>query len=412
MAQEIETFEGQPSSPPFPCSSMGVDDNQSVDQPQLMDIQKEIRELREFLCQQLSHQTEILENLQGSYAQMEPVEEHGHSVTHSPSEDDQENQDVVQGRRASIGVTFDTPGSGGRGSFVEASIFQLKAKARMQSLKSRASRQNPGRQGSEHWIRSFFEKIVNSRIFTMTITLLILLSVVLLGAEVDLYASLDLNKQVPGWFHTANVIIVAVFVVEMALKFIAFGCRNFWCSKDASWNILDFCIVFLSVLDLVLEMLSSSLDTRQLSLVRAIRIIRAVRGLRVLRMFRYITAFRTLALSVISTLGSLFWTLALLVMIFYFFSIVLTQLVADNCRFEKTMDSSNSTIGLACQQSVEKYFGSVPESMLTLFMTITNGISWEEAMRPLREVSTMAVLFLIAYIAIAVLAILNVVTGV
>ena len=45
--------------------------------------------------------------------------------------------------------------------------------------------------------------------------------------------------------------------------------------------------------------------------------------------------------------------------------------------------------------------------MLTLFMAITNGVSWDDTIRPLREVSKVAIMFVVAYVALAVFAILN-----
>mmetsp|Transcript_109916 Transcript_109916/g.262074 ORF Transcript_109916/g.262074 Transcript_109916/m.262074 type:complete len:199 (+) Transcript_109916:2-598(+) len=50
--------------------------------------------------------------------------------------------------------------------------------------------------------------------------------------------------------------------------------------------------------------------------------------------------------------------------------------------------------------------------MLTLFMAISGGISWEDALRPLQRVSPLAVTLMILYIVTTVLAVLNVVTGV
>eukprot|EP00434_Breviolum_minutum_P024178 symbB.v1.2.021344.t1/scaffold1836.1/size99329/15 len=41
-------------------------------------------------------------------------------------------------------------------------------------------------------------------------------------------------------------------------------------------------------------MISSSVDTGNLQLIRSIRIARALRGMRVVRLFRYVTALRTL----------------------------------------------------------------------------------------------------------------------
>lgn len=85
--------------------------------------------------------------------------------------------------------------------------------------------------------------------------------------------------------------------------------------------------------------------------------------------------------------------------------------MADNCRFLK-MDGDSLGTGPLCREILPKYWASVPESMLTLFMAITNSVSWDETIRPLREVSKVAIIFVVAYVALAVFAILNVVTGV
>jgi len=45
--------------------------------------------------------------------------------------------------------------------------------------------------------------------------------------------------------------------------------------------------------------------------------------------------------------------------------------------------------------------------MLTLFMAITNGVSWDDAVEPLRSISGLAVAFVCIYVAIAVFAVLN-----
>ena len=45
--------------------------------------------------------------------------------------------------------------------------------------------------------------------------------------------------------------------------------------------------------------------------------------------------------------------------------------------------------------------------MLTLFMAISQGLNWEDAMEPLRDVSALAVGLVILYVVITVFAILN-----
>lgn len=49
--------------------------------------------------------------------------------------------------------------------------------------------------------------------------------------------------------------------------------------------------------------------------------------------------------------------------------------------------------------AVEEYFSSVPRTMLTLFMSITGGVSWEDVIHPLLSMSVVWVLFFLFYAA-------------
>ncbi|CAE7941310.1 unnamed protein product [Symbiodinium necroappetens] len=105
-------------------------------------------------------------------------------------------------------------------------------------------------------------------------------------------------------------------------------------------------------------------------------------------------------------MSSVGWTSLLLVVLFYLFGVLLTQISTDHCRDLKY------TSGDSCDDQLNRFWSSVPQSMLTLFLSITNGISWDEALQPLRQISDIAVVGLLIYIVITVLAVLNVVTGV
>ena len=241
-----------------------------------------------------------------------------------------------------------------------ASQAQLRAQ-NLQAKQLRRTTQAAHAQFRKRNWRSCVKEIIFSPWFSLAITFLILLNVVLLGVEVDVSATLDLD-EVPSWFGTVNALIVFIFVVEMILRIFVLGCREFWCGVESGWNIFDSLIVSLSVVDLVVDalasLMSASLDTGHLRFMRSIRIARAIRGIRVVRLFRYVTALRTLALSIISTMSSLFWTLALLVLVFYLFAVVITQLVLDHCRHA------------ACPELLHKFWGSVPESSWSYFVFV------------------------------------------
>ncbi|OLQ09045.1 hypothetical protein AK812_SmicGene7394 [Symbiodinium microadriaticum] len=101
---------------------------------------------------------------------------------------------------------------------------------------------------------------------------------------------------------------------------------------------------------------------------------------------------------------SLFWAVVLLGLIVYVFSVLFTQIVNDelldgNWSFEQ-------------KQQALRYFGDLYRTMLSLFMSIAGGVSWEAVLAPLEDVSHLWAMTFVFYISFTYFAVLNVVTGV
>eukprot|EP00931_Biecheleriopsis_adriatica_P069552 TRINITY_DN43384_c0_g1_i1.p1 TRINITY_DN43384_c0_g1~~TRINITY_DN43384_c0_g1_i1.p1 ORF type:complete len:271 (-),score=45.91 TRINITY_DN43384_c0_g1_i1:5-817(-) len=110
---------------------------------------------------------------------------------------------------------------------------------------------------------------------------------------------------------------------------------------------------------------------------------------------------------------SLLWTVLLLTLLFYAFGVALTQLTSDYCRFTNMQSTGNVNASPVCKhEGLKKYWGSISESMLTLFMAVTGGVSWEHCLEPLRGSSGVAAVIFVVYLSFTILALLNVVTGV
>lgn len=182
----------------------------------------------------------------------------------------------------------------------------------------------------------------------------------------------------------------------------------------------------MSVVETVVSFMANAAPTSQVSpshlrFMRPIRLARALRGVRVMRLFRYVGALRTLLLSIMSSIASLFWTIVLLVLLFYSFGVLVTQLVSDHCEFQPPpVDGTASSF--ACRARGDelspyfytgpsRYWSSVGEAMLTLFMAISGGIDWDDGLTPLRDIP-IAMVALNLYIVITVFTVVNVVTGV
>jgi len=252
--------------------------------------------------------------------------------------------------------------------------------------------------------------LVQSASFNWAITGLILVNMIILGVEVDIAANLP-PFQEPPWFALINVVIVMIFLAEIALKLVAYGLRGFAYGPERWWNLFDTVIIAVSVLETIVEFVAATLqamqmDSSHLRIMRFARIARALRGVRAVRFLRFVSALRTLVFSILSTLWSLVWTLVLLLLLFYSFGVVLTQLVTDHCRYLEAKD------GEMCDPDLMRFWRSVVESMLTLFLSISGGLSWTEALEPLRKASALGAWCMIVYIILTVLAVLNVVTGV
>ncbi|CAE7928428.1 unnamed protein product, partial [Symbiodinium sp. KB8] len=95
------------------------------------------------------------------------------------------------------------------------------------------------------------------------------------------------------------------------------------------------------------------------------------------------------------------------------FAVLFTQAVYD-------YNSDNNITAIAeldedvkfYQSASTRYWGSLAKSMLSLFMSIAGGVSWEEAVTPLDRISTIWTFCFLFYIAFTYFAVLNVVTGV
>lgn len=264
-------------------------------------------------------------------------------------------------------------------------------------------------QKSAPWFIALLKKIVESAAFTYSILGLIMVNLVLLGIEVDMGSVMPYG-QAPPWFYEINLIIVTIFTCEVLAKILLLGFRSFFCGNEQWWNIFDFAVVMLSVLELLVEFfataISQEMNSSNLRVMRFVRLARTLRGVRVIRLLRYIGALRTIVFSIISTLGSLFWSLVLLMMIFYCFSVIITQSVADYCRSEQHFRN------MPCPAELQAHWSSIAESMLTLFLAISGGLSWGEALNPLRAVGVPAFASVLLYIVIAEFAVMNVILGV
>jgi len=199
------------------------------------------------------------------------------------------------------------------------------------------------------------------------------------------------------------------------LRVWAEGCR-FWCNSQRYWNWFDTLIVMLSVLDTILNSVGmiSGAD-RPHGLTTITNTLRLLRVLRVVRLISFIREIRVLIHSILATLKALIWALLLMIFVMYSFSLGFTESVTEKLqlfRIERNERPCSSDQDDALILELCTFWGSVSKSIFTLFQTLTGGVDWGDAIRPLGEVSWMLVVGWFAFFIFMVFILLNVMTAV
>jgi len=202
-------------------------------------------------------------------------------------------------------------------------------------------------------------------------------------------------------FEVGEDIFNVIFMVELVLRIVAYECA-FFTGQEWKWNMLDFCLVVPSFL----EMIFTNVDMT-FSFIRTVRLLRMLRTLRMIRIMRFAATFQHLRLMLLAVLNSivpLFWAIFFLVFMNFLFAIMFMQAT------EQYLESGNCNEALL--EDMLAYFNPLPKMILTLFMCISGGISWWEIGLLLEELGFGYLLMFLLFILIMFIVVLNIITGI
>jgi voltage-gated sodium channel len=166
-------------------------------------------------------------------------------------------------------------------------------------------------------------------------------------------------------------LVLAVFVVEIAIKLFAFGGRFF---RDP-WNVFDFVVVAIALVP----------ASGPLAVLRALRVLRVLRLVSTVPRLRFVVDALLKAIPGISSIAGL------MLLLFYVFAVMATNLYGP---------------------TFPEWFGSIGASMYTLFQIMTLE-SWSMGIvRPVMAANPTAWLFFVPFILIATFTMLNLFIGI
>merc|ERR1712232_812210 len=112
-----------------------------------------------------------------------------------------------------------------------------------------------------------------------------------------------------------------------------------------------------------------------------------------------------LVTSIMHSLKPLASAMVIFLLSSYVLAVWLTQIVSEH----RAAQGAHSTE----ERDLQRYYGSLGASLLTVFQCTTGGLDWRDALTPLmNEISVLAAPLFSLYIAFVLLALMNVVTGV
>ncbi len=208
---------------------------------------------------------------------------------------------------------------------------------------------------------------VESKAIQNFVVLVILLNAAVMGLE----TSKDLMSSYGGLLKAIDKACLLIFVLELALKFIAYQGRFF----RSSWNMFDLIVVLVALTP----------GSGPWAVLRTLRV------LRVLRLLTVIPSLRKVVTAFLHSIPGLAGVAAVMSIFFYTMAVLATNVFG---------------------KEFPQWFGSLGSSLYTLFQVMTLE-SWSMGIvRPVMEVKPWAWAFFVPFIVIATFTILNLFIGI
>jgi len=271
-------------------------------------------------------------------------------------------------------------------------------------------------------------------IWAFTSMILVLLNTAVIGYETQLMTQYHINRALGDndisfddtWFKAAEVIFLVWMVIEVVVN--AYAQRwDFVTGKDSYWNLFDMAIVAISTAMLLVQAVS-------VTFLRVLRLFRLGKIMRVFRAFKFLRGVRSMVISMSGSFMHLVSAMLVMCVFIYVVSLVLMQGIASDAEerndFYGLPITRNAKVGTVFEfasgmmphagdvshagdwERVNTLYGSIDRAMMTLFLSVSNGITWSAAAEPIAKLGTFYGMVWTAFMAFMLFGMLNVLTGI
>lgn len=247
-----------------------------------------------------------------------------------------------------------------------------------------------------------FADFINGRKFEIISTVVISLNFLFIMAQAEARVE-HLNHPESQGFEIIGYLFSGFYIVELIAKILVLG-KIFWIGPDVGWNMFDFAIVTVGVIELVLGFLGDGVPIN----TGFLRIIRFLRIGRVLRMFSAMRMFKDMKVMVDTLSGSMgifFFCTVMVGLLMALFSIFFLGGVASYLEDRPDIDPDE-------KEEIIDAFGTMSAAILTLFMAVSGGIDWTVAHVTIKKLGPVYSFLFLLFVDFYFLAFANVIVSV
>jgi len=246
--------------------------------------------------------------------------------------------------------------------------------------------------------------IVHCTAFSLVTSFVIMFNALFIGWQTSMMLQSRItDAEFPEELALAGEVCFTTFFVGEIVLCMAIERLLFLIGPEWKWNLFDFVIVAMSLVDLLL--LPDGNSTSSFTLGRLLRLSRFFRLARLTRVIRNFGSLRVMLFAILDSMGSLFWCFCIIGLTQYVFAVLFMTVVADY------FEENSSTADPTHLDELRDYYGSFYKSMVTLFMVISGGTDWREVAKPLEVISPVYMPIFIFYMFFMQFGVLNVVVG-
>eukprot|EP00927_Polykrikos_kofoidii_P052326 TRINITY_DN4610_c0_g1_i1.p1 TRINITY_DN4610_c0_g1~~TRINITY_DN4610_c0_g1_i1.p1 ORF type:complete len:683 (-),score=121.96 TRINITY_DN4610_c0_g1_i1:20-1960(-) len=251
----------------------------------------------------------------------------------------------------------------------------------------------------------FCLRVIRSYLFEYVTSAVIISDAIIVAVLADKDMKNALKHREAQQLSGGDIPFTIVYMVELLLRVV--GLRHlFLFGADWQWNVFDSFLVLSAILELFAF---AGFYDKTSSILKTLRLLKIVRLLRVIRYARMFRELRLMLISIIGSLRSLFWAIVVILGSSFVLGVIflqgLTHFIRNN-EYDKANEDDQMEIN-----AIERRWGSVRASVVTLYASCTGGVSWMDLVEELEDKNVWLYWLFLLYVAFFMFVIANTLTS-